>query len=92
MSGLTRVDWIFFGYSLLVGLAAAALYILVPESRTFGVSPYFWLIVTIAIFEAVVMYLRGFEYGPPLQMKSRIAGFFIAVGIFLLLRTSAGVA
>ncbi len=73
------------------GAAAAALYIYVPGSRTFAVSPYFWLLVAMALFETVVMYLRGFEYGPPLTLTQRVVGFGIAAGLFLLLRTSAGV-
>jgi len=85
-----RIDWVFYGYSLLVGLAAAALYIFVPASRTFAVSPYFWILISIAIFETVVMYLRGFSLGPPLTMTHRVAGFALAVGLFLVLRIGAG--
>lgn len=85
-----RIDWIFYGFALLIGGAAAALYIYVPGSRGFAVSPYFWILAAIAIFETVVMYLRGFEFGPPLTMTHRIAGFALAVGLFLILRTSAG--
>jgi hypothetical protein len=85
-----KLDWIFYGFAFLIGLAASALYIYVPGSRGFAISPYFWILVAIALFETAVMYVRGFEYGPPLTMTQRLVGFALAVGLFLILRTSAG--
>ena len=85
-----RLDWIFYGFALVIGAAAGALYIYVPGSRGFAVSPYFWILVAIAIFETGVMSVRGFEYGPPLTMTQRICGFALAVGLLLVLRTGAG--
>jgi hypothetical protein len=49
----------FFIYSAVLGVAVSAVLLLVPESRTLSLGPYFWVLIGIGLFEAVAVYLRG---------------------------------
>ena len=63
-----------------------------PESRTLSLGPYFWVLIGIALFEAVGVYLRGgIANGPPITMQTRVIGFIIAVAPMLFVRLTAGI-
>ncbi|MCW5692369.1 MAG: hypothetical protein KIT48_08395 [Pseudolabrys sp.] len=89
---MKRIDWIFFGFCLVTGIAAGVISVMVPESGTMAVSPYFWVLIAVALFETVAIYLRGFEYGPPLTMKTRVLGFCLGIGAMVVIRLGGGVA
>ena len=57
-AGMT-IDRVFFVYSAALGVAVGAILLTVPESRTLSLGPYFWVLIGIALFEAVGVYLRG---------------------------------
>ena len=86
------IERIFFLYSAVLGIAVGAVLLLVPESRTMSLGPYFWVLIGIALFEAVAVYLRGgLAGGPPMSMQTRIIGFVVAVVPMLFVRLMAGV-
>ena len=89
---MKQIDWIFYGFSLLCGIAAGVVSVMLPQSNTMAVSPYFWVIIAVALFETVAIYLRGFEYGPPLTMKTRVLGFCLAIVTMVVIRLGGGVA
>ncbi len=89
---MKQIDWIFFGFCLLCGIAAGVVSVMFPQSGTMVVSPYFWVLIAVALFETVAIYLRGFEFGPPLTMKTRVLGFCLAVGTMVVIRLGGGVA
>lgn len=86
-----RLDWIFIAYALAAGLAAGAVSVLVPQSNAMAVSPYLWVLIAVALFETVAIFLRGFDRGPPLIMKVRVIGFIVAVVAMVIVRISGGV-
>ena len=86
------IERIFFLYSAVLGIAVGAVLLLVPESRTMSLGPYFWVLIGIALFEAVGVYLRGgLANGPPITMQTRVIGFVIAVAPMLFVRLTAGI-
>ena len=89
---MKRIDWIFFGFCLVCGLVAGTISVMVPESGAMAVSPYFWVLIAVALFETVVIFMRGFEYGPPLTMRTRVLGFCLAIVTMVVIRLGGGVA
>ena len=86
------IDRVFFLYSAVLGVAVGAVLLSVPESRTLSLGPYFWVLIGIALFEAIAVYLRGgLANGPPMTMQTRMIGFVIAVAPMLFVRLTAGV-
>ena len=81
-----------YGWGALVcGIAAGTISVMFPQSSTMVVSPYFWVLIAVALFETVAIYLRGFEFGPPLTMRTRVLGFCLAVGTMVVIRLGGGV-
>ena len=91
IAGMT-IDRVFYMYCAVLGVAVGAVLLLVPESRTLSLGPYFWVLAGIALFEAIGVYLRGgLANGPPITMQTRVIGFVIAVAPMLFVRFTAGV-
>jgi hypothetical protein len=90
MSGITT-DRIFVLYTFVVGLAAGSLLVWVPQSRTIGLEPYFWVLIALALFEVIAYTRRGRVPGPPISMASRVVGFVIALVLMYFIPAAAGV-
>jgi hypothetical protein len=90
-AGMT-IDRIFFVYSAVLGVIVGAVLLNVPASREMSLGPYFWVLIGIAIFEGIAVYMRGgLANGPPMSMQTRLIGFFIAVVPMLFVRYTAGI-
>ena len=91
IAGMT-IDRVFYIYCAVLGVAVGGALLLVPESRTLSLGPYFWVLIGVALFEAVGVYLRGgLANGPPITMQTRVIGFVIAVAPMLIVRLAAGI-
>jgi hypothetical protein len=84
------IDRAFYAFAAVLGLAIGAVLVFVPESRAIGFGPFFWVLIGIALFEAIAVYLRGFDKGP-LEMQTRGYGFVIAMGLVIAIRIAAGI-
>ena len=86
-----KLDRFFIAFAVLVGVAVGGVIVLVPQSRTIGLAPYFWILIAFALFEGVAVYRRGSGMGPPISMPARLIGFVIALALMLLIPWAAGV-
>jgi hypothetical protein len=84
------LDRIFLVFAGAVGLASAAIVVLVPQSRDLALAPYFWVLIAFALFEGIAHARRGAASGPPITMPTRLIGFAIALGLLLLIPWLAG--
>ncbi len=92
MIAAMTIDRVFYVYCAVLGVVVGAVLLLVPESRTLSVGPYFWVLIGIAMFEAVGVYLRGgIANGPPITMQTRIIGFIVAIAPMLFVSLTAGI-
>jgi hypothetical protein len=82
---------LFIFYSFVVGLAVGGVLVWVPQSRTIGLEPYFWVLIALALFEVIAFTRRGQVSGPPVSMPVRIAGFVIALVLMYVIPLAAGV-
>ena len=90
MTPVMTIDRAFYIFCAVFGLAIGAVLVFVPASRAIGFGPFFWVLIGIALFELVAVYLRGFDKGP-LQMQTRGYGFVIAMGLVIAIRIAAGI-
>ena len=86
-----NMQWIFIAFAIVVGIATSAVVVLVPQSRDFWISPYFWVLIAFALFEGIVHWRRGIAAGPPITMPTRLIGFAIALALMVLIPMAAGI-
>ena len=55
---LMPIDRLFLAFMTLCGLVLAGLLIFFPNSAQFGIPPYFWVLIPMAIFETIA-FARG---------------------------------
>jgi hypothetical protein len=84
-------DRIFLIFAIIVGIVAGGVLVLVPQSRSIGLEPYFWVLIAFAMFEGVAYLRRGSAAGPPITMQTRIIGFVIALALTFLIPMAAGI-
>ena len=82
---------IFIGFAVALGAAIGAVLVAVPQSRSVGLPPYFWILIAFALFEAVTVYLRGGAVAPPIAMPTRLIGFALAIALMIAIPLAAGV-
>jgi hypothetical protein len=77
----------FIVFGAVVGLASGLIYAYVPASRSFGIPPYFWVLIALALFE-VTAFSRGQK---PVAPLTRLASFVVALALAFLIPFAAGV-
>jgi hypothetical protein len=91
MIAAATTDRVFIVFAILVGIAAGAVYAWVPQSRSIGLAPYFWVLIAFALFEGIAVYLRGGGAQPLIAMSTRLIGFVIALALMAGIPMAAGV-
>jgi hypothetical protein len=84
------IDRIFLAFMVVCGIAAGAILIAAPESRDLRVTPYFWMIIAMALFEfANYARTRGAP-GTVISIEARLLGLVIGVVLMVVLPIAAG--
>jgi hypothetical protein len=79
------INAIFLIFITIVGAAAGFVLVAMPEARNLRISPYFWVLIGMAIFE-VLAYAHGRgAAGTTLQTEYRLLGFVVAVVLMVLI-------
>ena len=84
------IDRLFIAFMTVCGLATAGILVFFPRSREFGIAPYFWVLIAMAIFEGVAFACNRGAPGTVITMESRMIGFVIAIALMLLIPYMAG--
>ena len=95
LSGLTKnlpmtLNHIFLGFMTLVGVATGAVLVAKPELRDFRVSPYFWVLIAMAVFELGIVAHRRGTPGSFLGIEVRLLGFVLAIVLMVGIPVIAG--
>ena len=69
------IDKIFYAYMALVGLAAGALLVARPQAGEAFIKPYFWMLLAVAAFDAVMFYLKRISPAEVMPLQVRVFGF-----------------
>ncbi len=84
------IDRIFLAFMAVCGIAAGAILIAAPESRDMWVTPYFWIIIAMALFE-LSSYARGRGApGTVISIEARLLGLVIGVVLMVALPAFIG--
>jgi hypothetical protein len=84
------IDRIFIAFMSACGLILAGLVVLFPQSRDTAIPPYIWVLVPMAIFEAIAFALARGAPGSVIAVQTRLIGFAIAIALMLLVPYLAG--
>ena len=84
------INRIFIVFMTLCGLIIAGLVMFFPQSRNFGIPPYFWVLIAMVVFEGIAFALSRGAPGTVITMESRVIGFVVAIALMLLVPYAAG--
>jgi hypothetical protein len=87
---LMPIDRLFLAFMTLCGLALASLLIFFPNSAQFGIPPYFWVLIPMAIFETIAFARGRGVPGSVIAIWTRLIGFVIATALMMLVPYLAG--
>jgi hypothetical protein len=90
MGALTPINRWFLGFMSVAGLAAGSALIAKPELRDFRISPYFWILIAMALFEFAAFARGRGAPGTMIAMEIRLLGFIVAVVLMVALPVIAG--
>jgi hypothetical protein len=91
LGACVTVDRIFFAFMVLVGIAAGAILVAVPQAQSFVIKPYFWILIAVGLFDGG-LYLSGrTPPGQMLSMGARLAGFVFGIVMMVVIPAIAGV-
>jgi len=87
---MTPINRIFLGFMIVAGLAAGAVLVARPALRDFRVSPYFWILIAMALFEFAAFARGRGAPGTMIAMEIRLLGFVVAVVLMVAVPILAG--
>ena len=87
---MTAINRIFLGFMIVAGLAAGAALVARPELREFRISPYFWILIAMALFEFAAFARGRGAPGTMIAMEIRLLGFVLAVVLMVAIPVVAG--
>jgi hypothetical protein len=73
------IDRILIAYMTVAGIVVGAIMTFMPEVREFRVSPYFWVLIAIALFDFVAFARGRGAPGTMVTMDARLLGFVMAI-------------
>ena len=85
------LDKIFYGYMALAGLVAGAALVASPPLRDAFISPFFWMLIAVALFEIGNMLMPRSGKVITLTNASRGIGFMIGMALLVAVTMLAGV-
>jgi len=87
---MTQINRIFLGFMIAAGLAAGLVLVVRPELRDFRISPYFWILIAMALFEFAAFARGRGAPGTTIAMEIRLLGFVLAVVLMVAIPVVAG--
>ena len=84
------IDRMFFGYMAVVGILAGAILVAFPSVGDSWFKPYFWVLISVALFDGVGLLRRQSQTGTVLSMEARLLGFVIGIVLMVVVPTLAG--
>ena len=87
---MTQINRIFLGFMIAAGLVAGLVLVARPELRDFRISPYFWILIAMALFEFAAFARGRGAPGTTIAMEIRLLGFVLAVVLMVAIPVVAG--
>ena len=92
MTGYPRmtINHIFLAFMGLVGATVGIILVVAPASRDYRVSPYFWVLIAMAVFELAVFARGRGAPGTVVAMEARLCGFVLAIVLMVVIPILSG--
>jgi uncharacterized membrane protein HdeD (DUF308 family) len=85
-----KIDHILIGFMSAVGVAVGIALTLRPELKDFKISPYFWVLIAMAVFELANVVRTQMAPGSIISMEARLFAFVIAIVLMVVIPLLAG--
>jgi hypothetical protein len=79
------INHIFLAFVGLIGAAVGIVLVAAPQSRDFRVSPYFWVLIAMAVFELAAFARGRGAPGTVVAMEARLCGFVLAIVLMVVI-------
>jgi hypothetical protein len=84
------INHVFFIFMAIVGAAVGIVLVVAPQLRDFRLSPYFWVLIAMAVFELAAFARGRGAPGTVVAMEARLLGFVLAVVLMVVIPIVAG--
>jgi hypothetical protein len=84
------INHLLIAFMVVVGVAVGIVLVVAPESRDYRISPYFWVLIALALFELVAFARGRGASGTMVAMEARLLGFVLAVVLMVVIPIVAG--
>jgi hypothetical protein len=84
------INHIFFAFMVVVGAAVGIALVIAPDLRNFRISPYFWVLIAMALFELLAFARGRGAPGTVVTMDARLLGFVLAIVLMIVIPIIAG--
>ena len=84
------INHIFIAFMVVVGAAVGIALVIAPDLRNFRISPYFWVLIAMAIFELLAFARGRGAPGTVVAMEARLLGFVLAIVLMVVIPIVAG--
>jgi hypothetical protein len=84
------INHIFFVFMVVVGAAVGIGLVIAPDLRNFRISPYFWVLIAMALFELLAFARGRGAPGTVVTMDARLLGFVLAIVLMIVIPIIAG--
>jgi hypothetical protein len=83
------INHLFLAFMGVVG-AAVGIILVKPETRDYRISPYFWMLLAMALFELLAFARGRGAPGTAVTMDVRVSGFLMAIVLMVVIPIVAG--
>ena len=90
MASQMSINHIFIAFMVIVGAAVGIALVIAPDLRNFRISPYFWVLIAMAIFELLAFARGRGAPGTVVAMEARLLGFVLAIVLMVAIPIIAG--
>ncbi|MBV9558138.1 MAG: hypothetical protein JO254_13795 [Pseudolabrys sp.] len=84
------IDKIYYAYMALIGIAAGVLLIVAPQAADGFIKPWFWVLIAVAAFDAIIFFVLRRPPNETMTMPTRMIGFVIGAVLIVGLTTLTG--
>ena len=84
------INHLFLAFMAVVGAAVGIILVVKPETRDFRVSPYFWVLLAMVLFELLAFARGRCAPGTVVTMDVRVSGFLMAIVLMVVIPIVSG--